>query len=94
MPWEKSSDGEHKDKIKVDLEKGRVTHERISTDGVPHEHEWSESRPDGTFLSGWRGKDYKEDETTSDDDSEDSESEEGGEGESDDSTSSSNLSDS
>lgn len=57
MSWKTTSDGEHKDKITVDTDKvGRVTHERIGTTGENHEHEWSETRPDGTIKSGYRGE--------------------------------------
>lgn len=71
--WEDSSDGDHQDKIKVDLEKGRVTHERIAKEGYPHEHEWSDTRPD-SISYGWRGTNYKEDESNDEDESEDEDS--------------------
>ena len=55
MPWKKTSDEGHKDKIKVDLEKGRVTHDRISSTGSQKEHEWQDTRSSGEIKSGWRG---------------------------------------
>jgi len=54
MGWQKSSDGMSKDKITVDEEKGRVTHERIDTTGSKHGHEWDETTAE-TTKSGSRG---------------------------------------
>ena len=61
MSWKKASDGTSKDKVNVDLEKGRVTHERISTTGEKHEHEWIDTRQK-TVKSGWRGPNFQKSE--------------------------------
>jgi hypothetical protein len=61
MGWKDSSDGKTQDKVDVDLEKGRVTHERVEKTGQSHDHEWSDTRGEGKISYGWRGKNYTED---------------------------------